>query len=230
MAAAQSPGTPADRSGVPPRQDLRPFLGTPVTLWEGDDDTVRRRFVLDASLQRTAVLRPADDTSRAWAMKLKGGEKVTLGAGDVDGFVTANLVVDRWSGPQRMLLVSVPAKPVFLQRRSVFRVAIQVPVEVLSWGSGMPQRTVGVTKDMSIDGLSAALVVPPTEHLEAVVLLKLPTKPVVVGGKILEHGEKGVAAARLHLHLIGAAERRELSAFLRRAEIDRARLTRVRTA
>jgi hypothetical protein len=215
---------------VPPRQDLRPFLGTPVSVWVDDANGPRWRFVLDAALGRTAVMRPADDAARAFAARLQPGWRINLGAGDVDGFVQAEVMVDRYSAPQRMLLVSVPEKPKFLQRRSVFRVTVQVPVEVLAWSDGTLHKATGKSVNLSIDGIAAGLVIPAERHDQVVVLLRLPEGAIVVAGHVLDAGDRSGAPARLHLKQVGPTERRTLSGFLRRAEVERARLTRVRSA
>lgn len=163
------------------RMETRSFdslMGRTIEILPGDGE--RYRFAFESVFGPSAVLKPLDLKSAAYAKSAEQKSVVMLEASIDGGKASAEGTVERWSERSGALRVYRPREIVLAQRRRHPRFAVQFPLELGVVRDGEMRTIRTTTEDLSIGGLAALV----DEQLEAdeaiVVLVRLPTGALIV--------------------------------------------------
>ncbi len=163
------------------RMETRSFdslMGRTIELLPGDGE--RYRFTFESVFGPSAVLKPLDLKSAAYAKTAEQKAVVTLEASIDGGKASAEGTVERWSERSGALRVYRPREIVLAQRRRHPRFAVQFPLELGVLRDGEMRTIRTTTEDLSVGGFAAVV----DEQLEAdeaiVVLVRLPAGVVIV--------------------------------------------------
>lgn len=185
-------------------------------------------FVVDSAIDDTAVLRPTSAEAKAFAGQLTAGDFLTVGAPANNGFVSADVMVQRWTPASRMLLVSNPPSLQHVQRRAYRRVPMSFVAEVAIERGGRLIARPAEGVDLSLGGM--AVLVPgdplsPGESFAAV--LQLSGEAVVATADVVGTAPTGRAnwhKVRAGFTQIHAAQRPVLAMALHESELARIRV------
>jgi PilZ domain len=212
------------------RRELYTLTGSIVRIAGSDaarPDAGVHLFTVESAAGTTAVLRPCDPDAKQFAASLPAGAHLRLTVGASDGVFEGTLTVDRWLVSSRMLMVNNPPLT-FAQRRSFFRVPVNLPIELGLVRDGTIEMVAGITSDISQGGCSVVLRDPVIEgelaaafvHLDEVVLIAVVQILCVVSDRRMP--------VRVRFDQITPFDRSALATELRRYEVARVRTAGVR--
>lgn len=185
-------------------------------------------FVVDSAIDDTAVLRPTSAESKTFAGQLTAGDFLTVGAAASNGFVTADVVVQRWTPASRLLLVSNPPSLNHVQRRAFRRVPMAFAAELTVERGGRLVARPAEGIDLSLGGMAILMLgepLTPGEPLAAV--LRLGGEAVVTTADVVGSAPTGRAnwhKVRAGFTQIHATQRPVLAMALHETELARARV------
>jgi len=206
--------------------DLSALRGQPVAVGRAGGPTPNP-FMVDSAIDDTAVLRPTSTEAKGFAASLAVGDTITVGSPSRRGFVCADVVVQRWTPSQRMLLVSNPRSLVAVQRRGFKRVPMTFTVELAIERAGRIEMRRGDGIDLSLGGWAAAV---PGEPLtlgeQAAVALGLPDERLLAVVEIVGVAETGrdVYTTRARFTQLLSSSQPALAMALHSTELARVRV------
>lgn len=185
-------------------------------------------FIVDSAIDDTAVLRPTSLGSKAFAGQLSTGDFLTVGAPASNGFVSADVVVQRWTPAKRMLLVSNPPSLHHVQRRAFRRVPMAFAAEVAVERGGRLVARPAEGIDLSLGGMAVLMPGEPLCEGEPIAaVLQLGGESVVTTADVVGAAATGRAnwyKVRAGFAQIHAAQRSVLAMALHESELARIRV------
>lgn len=158
------------------------LMGRTVALVPGDGETYR--FIFDSIFGPSAVLKPVDIKSTAFAKAVEQKTVMRIEASIDGGKASAEVTVERWSERTGGLRVYRPKEVVLEQRRRDRRFAVRFPLELGVLRDGEMRTVRTVTEDVSVGGFAAVV----DEHLIPgelmVVLIQLPGRALMVSARV----------------------------------------------
>lgn len=206
--------------------DLRTLRGRPVNAGRAGGPTPHP-FVVDSAMDDTAVLRPLTTVGKTFAGSLTVGEQLTIGSPTRNGFACADVVVQRWTAANRMLLVSNPRSMEPVQRRTFKRVPMSFDVEVSVERDGWLLTRPGVGIDLSLGGFAVSLegdALRPGEHVG--ILLRLSAGRLLTVAEIVAVSdlERNARVTRGSFTQLLGSDQPTLAISLHEAELARVRV------
>jgi hypothetical protein len=143
------------------RMETRSFdslMGRTIALIPGDGETYR--FIFESIFGPSAVLKPVDLKSTAYAKAVEQKVVVPIEASIDGGKAMAEVTVERWSERTGALRVYRPKEVVLEQRRRDRRLSVRFPLElgVMRDGELRTVRTIQFCLGLSLAALLAALI------------------------------------------------------------------------
>lgn len=158
------------------------LIGRTIALLPGDGETYR--FIFDSIFGPSAVLKPVDLKSGAYAKEVEQKSVVPIEASIDGGKATAEVTVERWSERTGALRVYRPKEVVLEQRRRDPRFAVRFPMELGVMRDGEMRTVRTITEDVSVGGFAALV----DEHLVPgelmVVLIQIPGRALMVTARV----------------------------------------------
>lgn len=158
------------------------LVGRTVALVPGDGESYR--FVFDSIFGPSAVLKPLDLKSGAFAKEVEQKAVMTLEASIDGGKATAEVTVERWSERTGALRVYRPKEVVLEQRRKAKRLPARLPLELGVLRDGEMRTVKTFTEDVSVGGFAALVDENLTPGELMVVLVRLPGRSLLVTAQV----------------------------------------------
>jgi hypothetical protein len=167
------------------RMETRSFdslMGRTIALIPGDGETYR--FIFESIFGPSAVLKPVDLKSTAYAKAVEQKVVVPIEASIDGGKAMAEVTVERWSERTGALRVYRPKEVVLEQRRRDRRLSVRFPLELGVMRDGELRTVRTITEDVSVGGFAAVVDEQLVPGELMVVLVQLPGRSLMVTARV----------------------------------------------